>query len=139
MTSLVRRTASIFTKTNLLICVLSVLVVFASLKFTFVIEDRWGHDAFIRWGGLAGFTLGLFGLFVADNEKFLRKWRFWVVTAILLMGHLAAFVILLSHVDEWKLPWFMVMVIEYPIFIFLRDIFVSPVAKTSSADDRDSS
>ena len=109
------------------------------MKFTFVIEDRRGHDAFIRWGGLAGFTLLLFGLFVAESEKFLRQWRFWGVIATLLMGHLAAFAIVLTHVDEWKLPWFMVILIEYPVFFFLRDIFVSPAAKTSSGNDRDSS
>jgi len=96
------------------------------LKIAFVVQDRWGHEAFIRWDGLAGFTLFLFGLFVAESEKFLRKWRFWVVTAILLMGHLAAFAMVLTHVGEWKLSWFIVMVIEAPLFFFVRDKFVLP-------------
>jgi hypothetical protein len=128
MNSFMRRTASILTKTNLLICLLSVLVAFANIKFVFMVEDKWGHDAFIRWGGLAGFTLLIFGFFVAESEKFLRQWRFWGVIVTLLMGHLAAFVIVLTHVDDWNLSWFMVIVIEYPVFVFLRDMFVSPVA-----------
>ena len=44
---------------------LSILVVLVFLKVTFLVEDRWGHDAFVRWVGLAGFTLALFALFVA--------------------------------------------------------------------------
>jgi hypothetical protein len=76
-------------------------------------------------GGLGGFTFGIFGLFVGDSAKVLREWRFWVLVAILLLAHLTAFVIVLSHVEEWKLTWFMVMVVEYPLFLFLRDKFVS--------------
>jgi len=94
------------------------------LRIAFAVQDKWGHDGFIRWDGLAGFTLGLFGLFVAESQKFLRKRRFWVVTGILLMGHLAVFAIVLTHVEEWKLGWFMLMVFEYPLFFFLRNNFV---------------
>jgi hypothetical protein len=115
-------------RNTLLFVLLCVLVSFAFLGLVFLVEDRWGHDTFIRWGGLAGLTLGLFGLFVTDSEKFLRESRFWVVTAILLVGHLAAFAIVLTHVEEWKLAWFMVMVVEYPLFLFLRDRFVLPGA-----------
>jgi hypothetical protein len=110
----------------LLYALLCVLIAFAFIGITFVVEDRWGHDAFIRWGGLTGFSLGLFALFVGDSQKFLRKWRFWAVTAILLAVHLTAFAIILTHVREWKLTWFVVMVVEYPAFLFLRDAFASP-------------
>jgi hypothetical protein len=107
-----------------LLILLGALISFVGLKITFVVEDRWGHDAFVRWDGLAGFTLIMFGLFVAESEKFLRKWRFWVLVAILLIGHLTAFAIVLTHVQEWKLTWFMVMVIEYPLFLLLRNMIV---------------
>jgi len=99
---------------------LGALLAFGGLKLTFLVQDRWGHDAFIRWGGLTGFTLGLFALFIADSEKFLGKIRFWVMTATLLAIHLTLFGILLTHVPEWKLMWFMVMVLEYPVFLFFR-------------------
>jgi len=46
------------------------------------------------------------------------------MTAILMMGHLAAFAIVLTHVEEWRLSWFMVMVIEAPLFYFIRNKFV---------------
>lgn len=130
MTSTSRRVTRVHRVRNiLLLFLLCVPLVFVFLKLVFIVEDRWGHDAFIRWGGLAGFTLGLFVLFVGDSEKFWRKWRFWVVTAVLLAAHLAAFAFVLTHVAEWKLTWFMVMVIEYPVFIFLRDKFVNPLLR----------
>jgi hypothetical protein len=119
-----RETRNFRARDYFLLILLGALVFLVLLRIGFAVLDKWGHDAYIRWDGLAGFTLGLFGLFVCDSEKFLRKWRFWVVTAILLMGHLAAFAIVLTHVEEWRLTWFMVMVIEYPLFLFLRDKFV---------------
>lgn len=104
----------------------SIFIAFVGLKLTFVVQDRWGHDAFIRWGALTAFTLGLFALFIGDSEQLLRKARFWALAAILLVVHLAAFTILLTHVPEWKLMWFMVMVPEYMAVVFARDRFVSP-------------
>jgi len=101
-----------------------ILISLALLKIAFVVEDKWGHDAFIRWVGLATFTLGVFSLFVCDSEGVLRNWRFWTLSAILLALHLIGFGIVLTHVEEWKLSWFMVMVVEYPLFLWLRDKFV---------------
>lgn len=128
MTSAAQGTARVGNRVRnfLLYALFAVVIAFGGLKITFTVEDTWGHDAFIRWGGLAAFTLGLFALFVGDSEKLLRKWRFWVVTAILLAVHLAAFAIVLTYVQEWKLMWFMVMVVEYPLFLLIRGRFVSP-------------
>ena len=113
----------------LLLVLASILIAFALLWFGFAILGKWGEEAYDRWGGLTLFTLGLFALFVGDSEKFLRQWRFWAVAAVLLTGHLAAFAIVLTLVKEWRTMWFMVMVIEYPIFLFLRDRFVEPSLK----------
>jgi hypothetical protein len=125
MSSAARRaTRNLRARDYFLLILLGALIFLVFLRIAFAVQDKWGHDAFIRWEGLAGFTLGLFGLFVAESEKFLRIWRFWVVTAILLMGHLAAFAIVLTHIEEWRLSWFMVMVFEAPLFFFLRDKFV---------------
>lgn len=101
------------------------IIAFAFLGAVFAVENKWGHEVFIRWGGLAGFTLCLFGYFIADSRELSRVWHFWVLTALLLSMHLAGFAILLSHVDEWKLMWFTVMVIEYPILLLLREKFLS--------------
>ena len=111
-------------KTHLfyVLCALfGVLIAFLGIKITFLVENRWGHDAFIRWGGLSGFTLGLFGLFLGESLQFIRIWRFWQLTAVLLALHLATFAIVLTHVEEWRLMWFMVMAIEYPVFLYLRN------------------
>lgn len=128
MTSTAKRNVNTLNRIGyaLLIFLISLLVTVVFLGMAFVVEGQWGHNAFIRWGGLAGFTLGLFGLFIGYSEKFLQSWRFWGLTSILLVGHLAVFAMLLTHVDEWKLPWFMAMVVELPPFVFLRDNFVEP-------------
>jgi len=35
--------------------------------------------------------------------------------------HLAGFIIVLTHVAEWKLIWFMVMFFEFPVLVFFRN------------------
>lgn len=110
----------------LLIILLSFPIAFAFLAMVFVVEGRWGDEAFIRWGGLAGFTIVSFGFFIGNSEKVLRQRRFWVLFGIFLVAHLTVFAIVLSRVEEWRLPWFMVMVFEYLPFRFLRHKFVKP-------------
>ena len=122
-------------KEKVLICILSILIAFVALRIGILVQGRWGDDASNRWGGLVCFTLALFALFVAESERFLRRWRFWGVTATLLMGHVAGFAIVLTHVETWRLIWFMVMALEYPLFLVVRDRFVSPRTKLSSGDD----
>jgi hypothetical protein len=109
----------------LVVCV-SVLIAFAFLGVVFMVEGHWGHDALFKWGGLSLFTMVLFVFFIGASEKYLRSWRFWVGTAGLFVGHLAGFAFVLTHVDEWRVMWFMVVFFEYPIFVFLRERFVSP-------------
>jgi hypothetical protein len=101
--------------------VLYIAIAFAFIGTTFVVQTKWGHDAFIRWFGLVGFTLGLFGYFLQDSREFLRVRRFWQITAALLALHLVAFAAVLSNVSEWRLPWFIVMAFEYPVLVFFRD------------------
>lgn len=121
-----RRTVPIGTraKSYLVLGLLGAVVALVLLKIGFVVEDSRGHEAFIRWFGLAGFTLAVFALFVCDSERLLRSWRFWALSAALLAIHLTGFAIVLTHVEEWKLSWFMVMAIEYPLFLLLRERFV---------------
>src|ERR1035441_609414 len=121
-----RATRNLRGRDYFLLILLGTIIFLVFLKIAFAVQNKWGHDAFIRWDGLAGFTLGLFGLFVAESEKFLRKRRFWVLTAVLLVVHLAAFAIVLTHAAEWKLMWFMVMVLEYPVFVLFRSRLPNP-------------
>ncbi|HEV2134550.1 MAG TPA: hypothetical protein VGR47_09805 [Terracidiphilus sp.] len=106
--------------------VVYILIAFAFLGMVFLIEGRWGHDAFIRWGGLAGFTAVLFGYFITDSRQYFRERRFWILTAVLLSVHLTVFAFVLTHVEEWKLMWFMVMLFEYPVFVYLRTVLPYP-------------
>ena len=112
-------------RNTFLIVLISIPIAFVWLEIGFVVIDRWGHDAFIRWGGLAGCTLGLLGFFIGDSERYLKQWRFWAVITVVLVFHLIAFVIILLHVEVWRLTWFTVMVFEYLPFRFLRDRFLS--------------
>lgn len=102
------------------------VIAFAFLGMVFAVESKWGHEAFIRWGGLAGFTSALFGYFIAHSRQFFPKWQFWALTAILLSAHLACFALLLTHVAEWKLIWFIGMSFEYPVFTFSRSRLPQP-------------
>jgi hypothetical protein len=102
--------------------VLYVAITFVFIAMVFAVQGRWGHDAFIRWGGLAGFTLILFGYFVGDSRSLLRERQFWLLTIVLLAAHLGLFIVVLSHIDEWRLMWFTGMVLEYPVFLFFRGL-----------------
>jgi len=106
--------------------VLYVVITFAFIGTGIVVDSKWGNDAFIRWHGLTGFTAGLFGYFISNSGQFLREKKFWVLTAILLLVHLAGFIIVLSHVDEWRLTWFIGMAIEYPVLVFFRSRLPNP-------------
>jgi len=79
------------------------------------------HETYIKWGGLVLNTCVLFGYFAYDSRLVLQKRSFQVLTAVLLILHSAAWVILLSYVGEWKLLWFGVMAFELPTFCYLRD------------------
>lgn len=79
------------------------------------------HDAFIKWGGLAFMTALLFGYFISESPQYLREHRFWRLLVISLAVHLAVFAIILSLIREWKLMWFLIMIIEYPPLVLFRD------------------
>jgi hypothetical protein len=84
------------------------------------------HDALIRWGGLAVNTCVLFGYFIADSKRLFGRVPFWILTACLLLAHLAIFGIVLHYASKWRLVCFLVMYLEAPILMVGRDrCFVS--------------
>jgi hypothetical protein len=95
-----------------------VLIIFFGLSVS--------HDVYIRWGGLALATVVLFGLFINDSREFFRKWRFWALTVLLLAVHLTVFGIVLTNIGQWKLIWFMAMVLEVPVLEFSRNRLKDP-------------
>lgn len=99
-----------------------IAIAFASIGMAVFVRTRFGHDAYIRWFGLVVFTTLLFGLFLKNSRELFRMRRFWEVTAVLLMVHLLVFVAILTHVEEWRLPWFTVMAFEYPVLNFFKSL-----------------
>jgi drug/metabolite transporter (DMT)-like permease len=88
-----------------------------SIFFAFSVSD----EVYIRWGGLALDSAIVFGLFIKYSRQFLRERRFWGLTLALLAVHLVAFILILTHVEEWKLVWFTPMAAELPLFLFIRN------------------
>ena len=78
-------------------------------------------DAFVRWGGLSVNTAALFGYFICDSRLLFRMSIFWILTCAMLSAHLVVFSIILTHATHWKLIWFLVMYLELPVLVFVRD------------------
>jgi len=80
------------------------------------------HEVYIKWGGLALNTAVLFGVAAYYYRNFLRTQRFWIQLLSGLVLHLVVWIILLSQVDEWRLAWFLIMIVEAPAFQFIKDL-----------------
>ena len=96
----------------------------------FVISAAIGIIAgdFIRWGGLVLYTIFIFGFFIHASRRFFGERRFWFLTAFLLGAHIAAFLAILLRIDEWKLLWFNVMLLELPPFLLMRNLLLRNIA-----------
>jgi len=96
----------------------------------FVVSGMVGIIAgdFIRWGGLVLYTTFIFGFFINDSRRFFRERRFWQLTTSLLAVHAATFLAILLRIDEWKLLWFNVMILELPPFMLLRNLLLRNIA-----------
>jgi hypothetical protein len=79
------------------------------------------HDTYIRWGGLVITIAVIFGGLIRESRRFHGMTSFWMLATIFVSLNLVIFGVILTHVREWRLPWFGVMLIEIPIFITLRD------------------
>jgi hypothetical protein len=82
--------------------VLYIVIGGAFIAVSFAVEDKWGSDAFTRWGGLAGYSAILFWYFIDASRPLLRRRSFWALTAVLLSAHLTGFVIILTRVAQWR-------------------------------------
>lgn len=98
--------------------IVPVVIGFVALSIFFAFSVS--HEVYIKWGGLVLDTAVLFGIFINSSRQFFRTWQFWMLNAALLAAHLTAFAIVLTHVEEWKLMWFLVMALEYPVLIYAR-------------------
>ena len=78
-------------------------------------------EVITRWGGLAANTAVVYGYFLANSRSFFRQRAFWAITGTALAVHLVIFAIVLTHVAQWRLLWFMVMLLEIPVLLALRN------------------
>ena len=58
-------------------------------------EDRGGAELIVKWVGLTGTTLILFGYAIREHKLFASRISFWLVISLLLSLHTVIFVILL--------------------------------------------
>jgi hypothetical protein len=79
------------------------------------------HDTYIRWGGLVITIAVIFGGLIRESRRFHGMTSFWMLVTIFVSLNLVIFGVILTHVNEWRLPWFGIMLLEVPIFIIARD------------------
>jgi hypothetical protein len=79
---------------------------------------------FVRWGGLVLCTAVIFAFFINASRRFFHERRFWLLTALVLGTHVAVFVAILLHIQQWKLIWLNVMLLELPPFLWLRTVLL---------------
>jgi hypothetical protein len=78
-------------------------------------------ETFTRWGGLTHTTVFLYGFLIYDSRPVLGSRQLWTIISALSALHLVVFVIVLTHVHEWRFPGFGVMLLEVPIFNHLKN------------------
>ncbi len=85
-------------------------------------ESGVNSGQFMRWFGLTVFTAILFGAYLVDSRSLFRRKAFWLVTAMMLAIHVAAYTVLLMRVEVWKVTWFTVLTfLELLVLPLLRD------------------
>jgi hypothetical protein len=70
-------------------------------------EDHWTPR--LIWLQLAVFTVLTFGLLVSEFRPSWNRASFWVALLALLGAHVALYAVVLAHVSEWRLVWFMIV------------------------------
>lgn len=81
-------------------------LVFALIVYT-------GHSGRVSggWFGLAVYTCGLFWVTIRQSREYWRLPGFWVAILGLLVVHLLAFVAILRAYPQWRMIWFVPIVI----------------------------
>ncbi len=97
------------------------VIIACGIFLVFGLFAAFGPDTNVKFGGLTLDSAILFGYFIHNSRKYLRYFRFWLLTASLLVIHLLLWITFLMHVEKWGLMGFSIMVFELPIFWHLRD------------------
>ena len=97
-----------------------VVLVICAVMLLFVFGLYVNDATFVKWGGFAANTVMLYGYFMYDSRRLFRNWRYWALVGTCFAVHLAVFAIILANLTVVRLPWFMCMLLEVPIFFTLR-------------------
>ena len=101
---------------------LSVLVVVG----LFVILTRSRVQISGGWIGLVGYTSLLFWVTITRSRERWHRPTFWLTVAGLLAVHLLGFVAILRSYPEWRMIWFMpVVIVEAGLFSIILDMLVA--------------
>ncbi len=104
----------------LVIVVILILVAFSiGIAMYWIVGKRQASlDWYERWGGLAIFTMGIFGYLIKVSRRHWRQKVFWATTACLLLVHLSLYSIVLTSIAHWNGIWFLVIsIIEAPTVV----------------------
>ena len=85
------------------------------------IRVEFGHDAAIKWGGLAVNSVILFAFLLYLSKEHFKRQYFWGLTGAFAAIHILGWTILLWHVETWGLLSFGLMAFEAPLFLYLRN------------------
>jgi hypothetical protein len=78
------------------------------------------------WIGFFGFTGLLFWISIRQSRRCWRSWGFWFFMAGLLVLHSLAFVAVLKAYPQWRMVWFVpIIIVEAGLFAALRDAMFS--------------
>lgn len=84
-------------------------------------RDHWLPPA--RWVGLALFTVFGFGTIASSFRQQWKDLRLWFYLSVLLAVHLAAYIVLLVSVEEWRPIWFLLISLaEFPMVAHVMDV-----------------
>jgi apolipoprotein N-acyltransferase len=69
------------------------------------------------WIGLMVYAAGLFWVTIRQSREYWQRPSFWLAIAGLLVVHLLAFVVILRAYPQWRMIWFMpVVIVEGGLF-----------------------
>lgn len=82
------------------------------------------------WFGLVGYTSLLFWVTISKSRERWHRPMFWLAVVGLLVVHLLAFVAILRSYPEWRMIWFMpVVIVEAGLFSIILNMLLGYRAK----------
>jgi hypothetical protein len=79
-----------------------------------------GWAIYLRWLALVFYTLIVFGAAVSEFRPSWKRIAFWLCVCALFLVHIAAYILVLRAVAEWRNIWFLPLSIaECPVLVLV--------------------